>query len=54
MAPGNSQAGQSPATSYDPAYDTLRFDILVALSLIRATDVCSRCMHTTLLTATRA
>jgi hypothetical protein len=31
MAPGNSQTGQLPATPYDPAYDTLRFDILVAI-----------------------
>jgi hypothetical protein len=54
MAPHNSQAGQLPATPYDPAYDTLRFDILVVLALIRATDVCHRCMHTTLATATRA
>jgi hypothetical protein len=43
-----------PATPYDPAYDTLRFDILVALSLIKATDICNDCMQTTLITAIRA
>ncbi|KAK4154931.1 hypothetical protein C8A00DRAFT_32289 [Chaetomidium leptoderma] len=48
---------EGPATNYDPAYNTLRFDILAVLSAIESTpetDLCTHCRHTVLRTARRA